>query len=206
MKIFGIGLTRSGTTSLHAALVVLGYSSIHYPIKPALRWLNGDYSSETTRGWTAITDLPTSVFFRELDRSHEDVRFIVTTREKNAWLESNERYFNRTPASNSRTIFRDMMRIALYGTAQFNSARFSWVHDDHMQKVQEYFGTDNPRVLFMDVTQGNPWTQLCNFLGEDVPDMKFPRIANPGMGELLSVRDGEVSVKRDKLLRTLSKQ
>jgi type IV secretory pathway VirB3-like protein len=38
-KIFGIGLSRTGTTSLHVALVLLGQASIHYPINIAMPWL-----------------------------------------------------------------------------------------------------------------------------------------------------------------------
>lgn len=44
MKVFGIGLSRTGTYSLSKALDVLGFYTIHYPIDPTtlLALFNGD--------------------------------------------------------------------------------------------------------------------------------------------------------------------
>ena len=44
MKIFGIGLSRTGTSSLHLALLTMGIPAIHYPRKMAQYWMRGIFN------------------------------------------------------------------------------------------------------------------------------------------------------------------
>ena len=82
LKIFGVGLTRTGTTSLAVALGQVGYSVIHYPSECAL--FTGQY--------IGAFDLPVVIHYKALDKAFPESRFVHTVREKDAWLESMEVY------------------------------------------------------------------------------------------------------------------
>ena len=68
MKVFGIGLTRTGTTSLTEGLKVLGYSAIHCPM-----------SYKEIDSFEASTDTAVAARFEFLDLLYPESKFILTT-------------------------------------------------------------------------------------------------------------------------------
>jgi Sulfotransferase domain len=79
-KVFGVGLSRTGTTSLHYALGFLGYRSIHFPPPHQLRELLNFYD--------AAVDTPVACVFKELAEAYPDARFVLTVRDMDSWLAS----------------------------------------------------------------------------------------------------------------------
>ena len=77
-KVLGVGLSKTGTSSLSAALTILGYRTVHYPPLDRLRELLDDSD--------AATDTPVACSFRELDRQYPGSRFILTVRDPDSWL------------------------------------------------------------------------------------------------------------------------
>jgi hypothetical protein len=68
-KIFGIGLSKTGTSSLAQALQILGFRTKDYP--GISRYTAGDLSSvdmDVVLAHEALTDTPIPSFYRELDR------------------------------------------------------------------------------------------------------------------------------------------
>lgn len=104
MKVFGIGGSRTGTTSLHYFLKAASFKSIHH-----YEWINEDnspwrQSNGATRkeiflnfisssGYTAFTDHPTRSYYRELFNSYPDAFYINTIREASALKKSIIKYF-----------------------------------------------------------------------------------------------------------------
>lgn len=84
-KIFGIGLSRTGTTSLTAALKILRVQAIHWPQSM------GDIARHE-----ASTDITVSLMFEELDRKYPGSKFIYTIRERDPWLASCEKHIKKT--------------------------------------------------------------------------------------------------------------
>ena len=73
-KIFGIGLSKTGTTSLARALEILGYKTRDY--LGVTSYSHGDLSSidlEVIDSNDAFTDTPVPSFYRELDRYPERI-------------------------------------------------------------------------------------------------------------------------------------
>jgi len=89
-KVFGLGLSRTGTRSLTAALHVLGIDTMHYPMDPASleTLVRGDARFPLLDHYDGITDITTIPFFAELDRLHPGAKFILTTRDEASWLRS----------------------------------------------------------------------------------------------------------------------
>lgn len=201
-KIFGLGLSRTGTTSLHAALVLLGKASCHYPAGAARQWLAGNFEPDPLRAVEACLDLPTPVYFRELDRAYPGSRFILTVRDERDWLASVEAFLGSTAPSGPQTILRDMIRVAAYGMARFHAERFLEVFRRHRGEVEAYFAGRPESLLVMDLTRGDGWESLCQFLGiAEWPDRPFPRLESPYLGALSTVGFGELEQKRRALER-----
>ena len=78
-KIFGIGLSRTATTSLANALKEINIDIIHYPTSKAKMYSNAK---------DGACDLPVAVYYKELDKKFPNSKFIYTIREKEGWLDS----------------------------------------------------------------------------------------------------------------------
>lgn len=158
MKIFGIGLSKTGTTSLHKALTILGYKAIHYP-----------GSIAGIEAHDAITDVQGALAFKLWDVMYPGSRFIYTTRDKVPWLESCRSHFQR----HSSNQFALSLRKAVYGMTGFDAGQFSRVYDEHDASVRDYF-QERDDLLEMDICGGYGWDKLCSFLGKPVPRVPFP--------------------------------
>jgi hypothetical protein len=179
-KIIGIGLPKTGTSSLHHALEILGFRSVHFPHDPqtVAQVRAGDYVLDVLTGADAISDVPIPVIFPQLDLAFPGAKFIQTDREVEPWIESER----RAPFNHDRPMpgsARDFYRAILYGVTDFNEDRFRLVHAQHLAMVESYFsGTRARDLLRIDITRGDGWESLCAFLDVPVPDVPFPR-SNP---------------------------
>jgi hypothetical protein len=179
-KIFGTGLSKTGTTSLWVALGNLGYRAGTYrhlkKIKPS-RWLKGDFSRDYLADYDALTDLPIATYFGELDRRYPGSKFIHTVREIESWLDSARRHYARRP--DRRAGWRRDVRVATYGISGFEHERFRFVYEAHNRNVREYFRERPGDLVVMDLRAGEGWKELCGFLGREIPDKSFPHV-QPG--------------------------
>jgi hypothetical protein len=94
MKIFGIGLNRTGTTSLAKALSMLGYKAKHWnDTIHMIDYIDGHWKIDYGQfdKFDAFVDTPVTRIYKELDKHYLGSKFILTTREMNSWLLSNIR-------------------------------------------------------------------------------------------------------------------
>jgi 3'-phosphoadenosine 5'-phosphosulfate (PAPS) 3'-phosphatase len=175
MKIFGIGLSKTGTTSLARALEILGYRTRDY--MGVTKYTPGDLSSvdlEEIEANDAFTDTPIPSFYRELDTAFPGSKFILTVRDKEGWLRSCKKQFNQKLAAKqneaSIRVFED-----LYGTAVFDEEHFSAGYDRFISSVEAYFKDSPEDLLILNVSAGEGWEKLCPFLGKPIPDVPFPK-------------------------------
>ena len=101
MKIFGIGMPKTGTTSLHRALVELGFEALDFPHDPATvaELRAGNYRLSILEQVDALTDTPIPAVFAQLDREYPGSKFILTVRDMDSWLEScRHSWFNQPDA------------------------------------------------------------------------------------------------------------
>jgi len=183
-RIFGIGLHKTATTSLHKALKILGYDSAH--------WESGDWAKAVWtemksfgRSWTmersyAISDLPIALLYEELDRAYPGSKFILTVRDEDKWIESVRNHWDRTKNSSRWEWdvypFSNQIHKALYGQKNFDEAIFRARYRKHNADARAYFSTrHNMIVLDMEWSSGSLWGYLCEFLGKPVPNCDYPR-------------------------------
>lgn len=165
-KIFGIGLPRSGTSSLNQALSILGYKSLHHPTYYIMDKLNGSFSFEGD--WDALTNFGEH-FYPQLDELYPNSKFILTTRDKEKWLNSC-RWKYQEPSNN----LGNAIRISIFGCDRFHESTYSYIYDQHTRNVIEYFKNRPNDLLVVDWGLGHGWKELCYFLNKPVPETPFP--------------------------------
>jgi hypothetical protein len=176
-KVFGIGLSRTGTLSLASALRSLGFRTAHWQEHNAIErglhtWFTGDFSDDCLAGFDAATDLPIPIFFKELDNRYPGAKFVLTTRNERDWLNSMQGLFTRNARTRSNlSRYQRLVRNTMYGTTSFKPAKLEAAYRRHHTDVTEYFGE---RVLSLNICAGEGWQQLCEFLGVAHPNTKFP--------------------------------
>ncbi len=174
-RIFGLGLSKTGTHSLNSALTMLGYPSIHYP-DPAL--MLARRFDEALAGYRAATDISVAAFYKELDAYYPGSKFILTLRgDIDGWLESvGDHRKRRDGGAEDPECPKAAVRRMVYGASTFDPVRFSHAYHRHAALVRGYFSGRPGTLLEMDITGGDGWWKLCHFLGEAVPAEPFPNL------------------------------
>jgi hypothetical protein len=160
-KIFGIGLAKTGTTSLNDAFAILGIASIGCPASIA-----------AIERFDAATDGIVADRFEELDRTFPNSKFIYTVRDPQSWLASYTRYHGR---KQSPMPGHAAMRKHLYGTSGVNEQTLLDAYQRHEHHVFTYFRDRPQDLLVLNICSGQAdWETLCAFLGKPAPAVPFP--------------------------------
>jgi hypothetical protein len=188
LQLIGAGWSRTGTTSLQAALDVFGMRTFEI----------GDVFADLDRaalftealddpgfdwerlfaGFDAAADQPAHVFWRELAAFYPDAKVVLTVRDAAEWYASYRATIwgptiGRAPADER---WREMVRRVLveraYGGEPTDRDHVIATYERHNDDVRSAFGPD--RLLVLDLAEG--WEPLCRFLGRPVPDAPFPHL------------------------------
>ena len=199
MKYLGVGLSKTGTTSLHQAFKLLGLKSIHHDRERLNQVLGGEDTAPDFRVYDdvdVVSDLPSAFFFRELLSAYPDAKAILTVRDTDSWLRSWANHVQRINLRNSRIherIWKQMKmliglanrpkdvfkrklllknQLHVYGSKDFQEDINRRKYEEHIASVKREIPPD--RLLVMDVIGGDGWDKLCSFVGLDPPDEPFP--------------------------------
>jgi hypothetical protein len=174
-KIFGIGLSRTGTVSLTKALIQLGINAKHYPRDATTQdeLKRGKYALSILEEADALLDIPVAPYYAQFDEVYPDAKFILTTRPTDAWLASVENHY-RMYVENMRDAFDDYVMACVYGTLHFTPDRFTYVKELHERNVRDHFSERPDKLLEFDVFRGDSWPELCHFLDRPIPDVEYP--------------------------------
>lgn len=192
-KVFGVGLNKTGTTSLEAALNLLGIKTIHYPFKQAIydELTGGNYRLSIMETYQAAVDTSVAPFYPQLDREYPGSKFILTRRDPESWLRSIEAHWpvmrqwcRREPQFGR---FTDFISAVVYGSIEFHRDRFLYAYQTHERNVLEYFRDRPDDLAILDVCSGDGWEPLCGFLGVEIPEVPFPH-SNRGKDRGATVR------------------
>jgi hypothetical protein len=189
--VFGIGLSRTGTTSLTSALAILGYASRHFPDDPEtqaeVRRVIVDcpharpVQLPVLASVDALTDTPVCCIYQPLAESYPEAVFVLTQRDLGAWLASCRRYwayvaspyFRRFPDADL-TRYASLINRWLYGSATFDERMFAHAHAEYHARVEAFFAARPGRLLRLDICAGEGWAALCRFLSLPAPREPFP--------------------------------
>ncbi|WP_227271828.1 sulfotransferase family protein [Roseobacter weihaiensis] len=185
--VFGIGLSKTGTTSLNEALNILGFRAEHLP--PATRVAPAGKIVLDWPWWLskcdAATDLSVAAVFEELRALFPRARFIYTPRDLDKWLDSCRRHFTHDLAARrvAQKNFHLMeLSQAFYGSFLYDEALYRAAYLRHDTAVRAAFAGD-PAFLEYNLTENPDWVPLCDFLERPVPQAPFPN-ANKGRTDI----------------------
>jgi len=175
-KIFCIGLSKTGTSSLNVALEMLGFKAKHFSFM-SYRYGKLVLDPKHVEEYDAFTDTPAANCFKYLDKTYPNSKFIYTVRDLESWLKSCEKHYRLNPFDLSLA-YRHFkwvhLQMSLYGCFNFDYAKFKRAYKNHDRRIREYFKDDN-RLLILNVCSGEGWEKLCPFLNKEIPKMPFPK-------------------------------
>jgi hypothetical protein len=175
VKIFGIGLNKTGTTSLHEALLQLGFDSFHYgdhrtdglvrrALEEGLRPLT--YVGEQHDAYSDIAVLTRA--FATVDAAYPGSRFILTVRDVDDWLSSRVEHVEVNRERKARGEYDGW-----WLEPDVDRWRREW--DEHVERVTSHFAGRPDHLLALDIAAGDGFDVLCPFLGVPTPATPFPR-------------------------------
>ena len=186
-KIFCLGLSKTGTTSLHRAFLELGLKSIHHgpPNSKTIAELKQGHDAISKQirqckqqgepllkyiaEYDAYCDIGGIIYdFELLDRQYPNSKFIYTDRQIDDWIDSMIRHVRRNIEN---------VRQNLYQTNFVKIEEERWRRNKitYSNRVKAYFQERQDDLLLMNIIEGDGYEKLCPFLGLDIPNRSFPR-------------------------------
>ncbi len=172
-RVFGIGLNKTGTSSFHEAMTLLGYQSLHWggpPVRQAVEAARDSgcpLLSNLDPAFDAFSDiLPLAQGFALLDEQYPGSHFVLTVRPVEQWIASRRRHVEINLRRKAAGEYDgDFLLVDEEGW------RAEWT--DHVTQVRRHFD-GRPDFLEVDFTSGAGWSPLCQLLGVVEPDAPFP--------------------------------
>ena len=161
-KIFGIGLPRTGTTSLSQALNRLDISCVHFPFE----LYNEGVHSSLLRQNSAFVDAPIPMFYKDLDTKYPRSGFILTKRPLDDWMRSMEWLLSEGKQVWPWKLEYNKYHEEFFGASTFNADLYRDTYESFHLCVTNYFATRDD-FLVLDLAKGYGYEELCSFL--DVP-------------------------------------
>ena len=174
MKIVGIGLNKTGTSTLGAAGAAMGLSCKTWD--PALfraTIVKGhrDALWATIDAFDLFNDFPYPLLYREIDARYPGAKFVLTRRASpEAWLSSLKAHAMRG-AITTRT------HKIVYGW-QYPHGResaFLDYYERHNEEARRYFADRPADFLEICWEEEKDWTRFASFLGKPAPTAPLPR-------------------------------
>lgn len=162
-KVWGVGLPRTGTTTLCEVLRRLGYGNV----------IHNPHLTDFERA-DAAADNECAIFYRYLDYRFPGSRFILTTRSLVGWLPSVKHILDLHPVRSRDENIPIFRRMTLYGAVTYDPEIMAQAYRRHHDEVRWYFRNRPDDLLEIDFTQGQGWEPICRFLDLPVPDGPFP--------------------------------
>jgi hypothetical protein len=173
MKVFGIGLNKTGTTSLGHALEILGQQK-HISCNSRLTkyWANNNLSPiiSIAEKYDNFEDWPWPLVYKELYNEFEDAKFILTKRSSaEKWYESLCKHSLKTGPTEFRRL--------IYGHSMPQGFKTEHIqfYNRHNKEVIKFFQQNAPdKLLVISFEDGNNWQKICGFLNKEIPKIEFP--------------------------------
>ena len=195
-KVFIIGLPRTGTTSVCAAMLELGFKVAHTA-----------YTDRAFVEAQVIADTPIFCDYQHLDKAYPDAKFICLTRTMDKWLPSIQQLLVRMHTNLVRDdggfnpiIKRCYQEIfAPYSLENIHNVEFlAHCYQQHERQVQVYFQGRENDFLSIDISLNQSYAELLCFLdikNKDAKGLSFKKL-NVG-GKVTAWKDIKNELKVD---------
>lgn len=182
-KIFGIGMPKTGTTSLAMALQTLGYNAIHSGIGILKKDMT--LNMEAVEQFDAITDTPLVPNYKTLYKKYPDAKFVLTTRNTLDWLDSCKHWFSFEKMSHVPDYHA--LHVKIFGHHIYDEGLYMEAYLQHCLDVAMFFADKPKQLLVLDIDSNTKIQDLCMFLDKPSTDIDYPvenknwAVANEGV-------------------------
>lgn len=170
--IFHTGLNKTGSTSLHKALNMLGFRSSHADerIKETINKNIENFTdplSNIDRKLDAITDNDGIRYnLKYIYKYYPNSYYIETPRDMDGWLESRKNHVLKNRKNQAKSNFKNIY-----------TKGWKELMNNHIEEVNKL--SKKTEVLFLPISDENisdfeKWSLLCNYLGIDWFDCNKP--------------------------------
>jgi len=175
-KIFGIGLNRTGTTTLAYALKILGYKVAPYNQEIIKAYLNQDWYliKRWIDSFDAFQDWPWPLMYKTLDKKYPKSKFILTKRSNvDKWYKSQIYHTLKNNKKFNTTFFTNKIVYGYFypGFHEVNHKKF---YLEYNNKVKKYFKNRKEDFIELCWEKNSNWDNLCKFLNKQIPNVVFP--------------------------------
>jgi hypothetical protein len=205
VKVFCIGLSRTGTTSICEALEVMGFKTLHFSLplfvhpevispelfftpqrKLNLYWswrrnkelevIDLQFDGGILERYDAFGDLPIPFLYEALDKKYPGSKFIYTYRDEEKWLKSMKWLFKDGAIIWSHGLLDDEIKYKAYNCFEYNKQALSNSFRQHHKKVESYFVERPDDLLKLNIDNEEVnFNRLCDFLNKPIPKVHFPK-------------------------------
>ena len=173
MKVIGIGLNKTGTSTLGFCMRYWKFKHISYNKKAFELWRQGNYDAlfKWIDRYDSFEDWPWPLFYQQIDQEYPDAKFVLTRRKNpEVWFSSLLKHANR--------IGPTAYRKSIYGHSMPHNHKEDHIriYENHLQTVREYFKDRPDDLLEVCWAEGDDWDKLADFLGLEKPNEPFPHV------------------------------
>ncbi len=170
-KIIGIGLSRTGTTSLDHFLKKLGYDSHHY-----IPTLFGEPDWKTLEECDAVMDSPIPLMYQEIDQRFPNSKFILTTRNEDDWLTSMKWMLTHGKVIWNYSSELQDYHIKLYECFSYKEKILRRRFREYHKEIEAYFADRKDDLHVINISEGFDTKALCQWLGKEPIDAPEPKV------------------------------
>jgi hypothetical protein len=176
MKVFGIGLNKTGTKTLGHCLKALGYNhkSFDYSLLRQVKERNFDLLIKEVNLHDSFEDWPYPLCISRLDEEFSGSKFILTYRSSpEIWINSLEAHSLTTDPEKGM-----ISRILAYGYPFPHCDRdyFIKFYLNHINQVRVYFQHRSEDYIEICWENGDGYDKICRFLGKPIPSLAVPHL------------------------------
>lgn len=173
MKIVGIGLNRTGTTTLGQCMRHWGLRHVSCSREAFDLWREGDTENllQLIDAHDSFDDWPWPLVYKEIDARYPGTKFILTRRkDPQTWFDSLCKHAVRTGPTDFRRY------IYGYDMPQDHAAEHIRYYEAHLEDVRTYFKDRPTDLLEVCWEDGDGWAELAAFLGFEAPNAALPHV------------------------------
>lgn len=194
-KIFCVGFSKTGTTSLETSLEKLGYNvckghwNNNHTYYLMSLYINNDIDEilKMSRYWNAFADAPWggTELYKTLIKEYPNSKFILSIRDENKWYKSFKNMIKSGAGRHNELIesyhiygrwgasyfFRKIFQMNKHG---FNESKIKEIYNSHNKEVKSFFEDKKEQLLIINLEEGDNWQKICNFLNRPIPKEPFP--------------------------------
>ncbi|MGB3465338.1 MAG: sulfotransferase [Cyclobacteriaceae bacterium] len=195
-KIFVIGMNKTGTTSVKAALQDFDIPVGHQGTASNIFVYEGGVTFiekilEYCKTAKAFQDIPFSVphVYKVMHKAYPNAKFILTCRDDaSQWFNSLKKFTTKVFGKNGRLTKTDMILTdnyrkgsvyirhkKIYGTLGFfDEKAYKNLYNNHIEDVTDYFSEYPDQLLVINIAEKDAYKRFCDFLGREPMYEQFP--------------------------------